>query len=161
MSLENLEAWVDHGRVGHRGDWSAPQVGRVEFSIDVDAPQERVSRALMAEFQKTQGEQTEALGGESPFHLISMSGTEISYRWDMSYMDGPSDSIVNWTLEDSGGRTRMTIVHSGFAPDEQVQGPAFGWIGSLNNFKLRVECGSAFRAARIVEASNDVVPVTA
>ena len=48
---------------------------------------------------------------------------------------------VTWTLEGSGGKTRLTIVHSGFAPDKPTGGYNAGWLNLMSWIKSIVEYG--------------------
>jgi hypothetical protein len=58
-------------------------------------------------------------------------------------MQGAHESVLTWTLEGSGGRTRVTLVHSGFGPEENgnIRG-AMGWTDALNHLKFASEFGA-------------------
>jgi hypothetical protein len=78
---------------------------------------------------------------------------------------------VTWTLAESGGKTRLTLVHSGFAPDEQTDGLQSGWLNYMSRIKAMVEYGPAWQppilklrpgmesyyAASIVEAQGSLL----
>lgn len=45
------------------------------------------------------------------------------------------DQSVTWLLENLGGRTRLTLVHSGFVRTTDVSDYPFGWIQFINKIK--------------------------
>jgi uncharacterized protein YndB with AHSA1/START domain len=54
----------------------------------------------------------------------------------MSWRNGPLDTIVSWSLTPEDTGTRLTIVHSGFDPDDRQQRQALdamadGWGGTI------------------------------
>jgi uncharacterized protein YndB with AHSA1/START domain len=54
----------------------------------------------------------------------------------MSWRNGPLDTIVSWSLTPEGTGTRLTIVHSGFDPNDRQQRQALdamadGWGGTI------------------------------
>ncbi len=57
-------------------------------------------------------------------------------------MEGAAESVLTWTLEGSRGRTRVTLVHSGFGPGEKgnIRG-AMGWTDALNHLRFHAEFG--------------------
>jgi uncharacterized protein YndB with AHSA1/START domain len=58
-------------------------------------------------------------------------------------------STVTWTLESSQGGTRLTLVHSGFAPDRAANGYATGWFKFVNDLKSMVEIGPSRQKANV------------
>lgn len=84
--------------------------------------------------------------------ILSLApGRELALRWEVE----GRPTVVTWTLEGSGGRTRLTIVHSGFAPDERVDGLGVGWLHYLLWIKSLVEMGHEWYPA-IKELSRDL-----
>jgi len=49
------------------------------------------------------------------------------------------DQKVAWTLEDLGGRTRLTLVHSGFTRAVDVSDYPFGWVEFVGAIKKTAE----------------------
>jgi len=69
-------------------------------------------------------------------------------------------TTLSWTLEASGGKTRLTFTHSGFDADEDVSGMYTGWRTFLNTFlnNLRsvVEYGPAWQPMLVPLAPDAV-----
>ncbi|MBI3304253.1 MAG: SRPBCC domain-containing protein [Deltaproteobacteria bacterium] len=156
LSLENLRSWVERGVVGPRCDFSAAPHGDVGLSIDIAASREAVYDALIrpAELERyiaTHAAVEPRIGGHYSFgwkeggavKILELKPEErLSYSW--SYEDQP-DTVVTWTLEGSGGRTRLTLVHSGFARDRKNGGYHAGWLKFLNRLKNLVELGGRWQ----------------
>jgi hypothetical protein len=49
--------------------------------------------------------------------------------------------VVTWTLEESGGKTRLTLAHSGFATDRHSDAEWGGWLNYLGLIRSLVEFG--------------------
>ncbi|HJY82190.1 MAG TPA: SRPBCC domain-containing protein [Candidatus Binatia bacterium] len=152
LSLENLRSWVERGVVGPRCDFSAVPHGDVRASIDIAAPQEVVYDALVRPDELERYLATRAAVELRPGGLYSFGWKEggpvkilelvpnerLSYSW--IYKDQP-ETVVTWTLKGSGGRTRLTLVHSGFA-DRKSRNYKAGWLKFLAYLKNLVEVGS-------------------
>ena len=52
-----------------------------------------------------------------------------------------TETVVTWTLEELDGKTRLTLVHSGFAPDQPTGGLDAGWLNFMSWIKSLVEYG--------------------
>jgi len=52
-----------------------------------------------------------------------------------------SPTVVTWTVEGAGNKTRLTLAHSGFAPDRRNDGEWGGWVNYLSLVKSIVEYG--------------------
>ena len=57
------------------------------------------------------------------------------------------ETIVTWALEGSEGCTRLTLVHSGFAPNRPTDDYTTGWHRFVNDLKLMIEIGSSWTEA--------------
>jgi uncharacterized protein YndB with AHSA1/START domain len=63
--------------------------------------------------------------------------SKLSYGW--------ATQTVTWTLEGSGGKTRLLIVHSGFDPDT-VPGERLGWLNFMTWIGSMAEVGPAWQS---------------
>ena len=160
LSLENLRRYLD-GRDVVRCDFSiAPSVyGEIEQSVEIDAPPDQVFEALIDPQQLERWIASRArveprVGGVYDIGW-ELSGTvkilelepnaRLVYLW-AAYQDEP-ETIVTWTLEGSGGKTRLTIVQSGFAPEMPLDGLYQGWLHFLQRIKSLVEYGGDWQPA--------------
>ena len=156
LSLENLRAWVERGVTGPRCDFSVAPAGEVYLNVDIAAPQAAVYAALIRPHELERYIATRATvephpGGRYDFGwenggpvkiLEVVPGKRLSYSW--TYGNQP-ETVVTWTLEDSGGSTRLTLVHSGFTQDRKSRDYKTGWLKYLNRLKNLVEVGSRWQ----------------
>ncbi|HEV8713901.1 MAG TPA: SRPBCC domain-containing protein [Candidatus Binatia bacterium] len=156
LSLENLRAWVERGVIGPRCDFSEAPYGDVRLSIDIAAPHEAVYHALLRPHELERYIATRATvephtGGRydfgweegGPVKILELVPEErLSYSW--TYEDQP-ETVVTWTLAGSGGRTRLTLVHSGFARNRKNGGYHGGWLKYMNRIKNLVEVGDRWQ----------------
>ncbi len=160
--LENLRGLLERGVVGQRPDFTEASGSPLELSIDLDASAEAVFGALVEPEQLTryfpnQADVEPRVGGRIDFHwegggpqkiLEIDPGRKLAYSWQYGH---DVETVVHWELEESGGRTRLVLVHSGFqreAPDYWV-----GWIAVVNQLKNMVET-EAWQ--RIDQVASDV-----
>lgn len=59
------------------------------------------------------------------------------------------ETIATWTLEGSGGKTRVTIVQSGFAPDRNNEDYFIGWSKFALRLKTMLEEGPGWNRVRV------------
>jgi uncharacterized protein YndB with AHSA1/START domain len=156
LSLENLRSWIERGVVGPRCDFSTVPHGDVRASIDIAAPQETVYGALIRPDELERYIATRATvelhrGGHydfgwqegGPVKILELVPPEqLSYSW--VYGDQP-ETVVTWTLEGSGGKTRLTLVHSGFIQGRKNGGYHAGWLKYLTSLKNLVEVGGRWQ----------------
>ena len=129
--------------------------------MDIDAPPERLFEIL------TRPENLKRYIGENPVVELEVGGNysfgweddgpqkileieknrKLSYSWE--YPNEP-DTVVTWKLEGSGGKTRLTLVHSGFAPDRNMEDYQIGWLHFLNRMKFLAEVGEDWQRVRII-----------
>jgi len=131
-----LRALTEFGVVGAgRFDFTLPTVfdDRTVVSVDIDASREHVYGVLVADLDRQWWVSTRA--GEIAYDPPGEVSTPF-------VMDGYAVSVLTWTLEESGGGTRVTLVHSGFGPGEKgnIRG-AMGWTDSLWWLKFLSEFG--------------------
>ena len=61
--------------------------------------------------------------------------------------EGDDTTVNTWTLEGSGGKTRLTLVHSGFAADYDQTGINSGWLNYMSWIKSMFEYGEDWEPA--------------
>src|SRR5690606_33413254 len=127
----------------------------VRLSIDIDAAPAEVFRALVEPEQLNRYMASDAsiephVGGildfgwgqHLPMRILDFEPNErLAYTWNYEGDDHALDTLVSWNLEGSAGRTRVTLVHSGYADKRGVEDYEIGWMVFLNRIKLMVEVG--------------------
>lgn len=154
LSLENLRGWVEQGGVGPRCDFGRVQFGEVRLGVDVAASAEAVYATLVepalleryiashATVEPWVGGRYDYGWGMGPIKILDITPTQrLSYSWQY---DAEPDTVVTWSLEESGGRTRLTLVHSGFGDSRRCEDYQLGWGAFLAQIKYLVECGAAW-----------------
>ena len=161
LMLGNLDAHLRGGDGVVRPDFTDPNP-EVRVSIVIDAPRERVFRALM---------EPEALNRwiASAAAVEPRVGGAYTYGWKYKHggrdvEGGPTKILdfvenerlvtdwpdwrgdesrgrtrVAWLLESVGAKTRVTLVHSGFSRLADIGDYPFGWGGFLEQLKGEVE----------------------
>lgn len=159
LSLENLRSWVERKQIGARCDFSTVPHGEVQVSVDINAPKEAIFQALIKpeELKRYIAPEPRVeprvggvydYGGDfggGPVKILELAPNEkLVFDWAQTSQAEP-DTIVTWTLEGSGGRTHLTLVHSGFAPDRACEDYQVGWSHFLNRLKFMVELGAGWQ----------------
>ena len=81
--------------------------------------------------------------GDGPQKILELVPNQtLAYSWSFP---GEPATIVSWELEGSGGRTRLTLVQSGFGPDRTNDDYQSGWLSFLVRIKQLVETGAAWQ----------------
>jgi uncharacterized protein YndB with AHSA1/START domain len=158
LSLENLRRAVD-GRDDAvvRLDFTAAMLGDVTHTIEIDASPEAVFKALIEPEQMNRwiasnavvephvGGRYELGWGYGPVKILELVPNRRLAVVDEESPEGGSPNVLTWTLEGSEGRTRLTLVHSGFAPDHDNSGLYTGWLNFMSWAKSLVEYGPTWR----------------
>jgi len=63
-------------------------------------------------------------------------GKELVTGWDYT---GEPHTQVKWQIEGSGGKTTLTLTHSGFGPLDNIEGYVQGWAAFLAKLKALLE----------------------
>lgn len=162
MALENLRTWLDRGVVGARCEFDAPRHGDIRLDIEIDAPPEHVFKALtdpkeMERYIAQQATVELKVGGRysfgwesgGPIKILDLVPNELlSYSWRFE-REGEPETAVTWELAGSGGKTRLTLVHSGFDPAEPRNDYGVGWMGFLVWMKSMLESGPGWKRAEL------------
>ncbi len=164
LSLENLRAWVERGEVGLQCDFGAIKLGDVRLEVDIDAPAEEVFSTLIDPekllryiandpvVEPVVGGRYDYGWGDGPIKVLDLEPNKrLSHTWRFDSENEP-ETIVTWTLEGSGGKTRLTLVHSGFAPDRPMEDYRVGWLHYLQSIKFLSELGDAWERPMLTSA---------
>ena len=168
LSFENLRRFVEDGATAVRCDYSTAPRGSVELVVDIGAPREEVFRALTVPEQinrwiaKNASIELEVGGrfdygwdGEGPVKIVELFPNEkLVHTWRHG---SDPETITSWTLEGSGGRTRLHLVHSGFGDDRGTEDFRTGWLKHIVWLKSMLEKGDAWRGPELVSADWDEV----
>jgi uncharacterized protein YndB with AHSA1/START domain len=145
LALEHgLRGFAEFGVAGAgRFDFRLPTVhpDHTEVCVEIDAPREHVFGVLIADLEQ-QWWVTDEVRHKVRYDPPSEASTPF-------VMEGAHESVLTWTLEDSHGRTRVTLVHSGFGPGEKgnIRG-AMGWTNSIYWLKFASEFGPSWHDRR-------------
>ncbi len=109
-------------------DPEAPSLDTLTFEADLDAPPEKVWRALATP------ELREAWLGEPETGSAQIVRADPGSRLDLAWPTREGESLVSFEIEDGeGGGTRLTIVHRALAPNvvalatRRVRAAAISW----------------------------------
>lgn len=143
--LMALRGYCETGHAPTLFQFGAKQeTGQLEISIDIEADKGRVYEILSTS-EGLKG----IFGGEGPEVEMKEGGT---YHYGWGPNEGPTkvidfregemihtdwyhgkdpETFLTWKLSGSGGRTRLTLVHSGFPNEEQKHDYEAGWFHFL------------------------------
>jgi uncharacterized protein YndB with AHSA1/START domain len=152
LTLENLRRHVEGRPVYTRFDFhTLNSTGDIHHEITIDAPRDVVFATLVepdelnrwiaynATVEPHAGGTFDLGWGEGMASQI----LEITPPSKLSY--GWAGQTVTWTLEGSGGKTRLIIVHSGFDPDT-VPGERLGWLNFMTWIGSMAEVGPSWQS---------------
>lgn len=157
LSLENLRRHLD-GKAPVRCDYSQSMLGDIHHTIEIDAPRETVYDTLIKPEQLNRWIASHATvepqvggtydwgwggTGTMPMKILEIVPNE---RLKLSGVENGVENILTWTLAESNGKTRLTLVHSGFAPDKD-SGLTTGWLNFMSWVKSISEYGDDWQPA--------------
>ncbi len=154
LALENLRRHVEGRPVHARFDFHTLNSHEdICHAIEIDAPAEVVFAKLVepAELNRWIAHNAAVephVGGT--FDLgwgegVTSQILEIAPPRKLVYGGWAGAQTITWTLEGSGGKTRLLIVHSGFAPDT-VPGERLGWLNFITWIGSMAEVGPAWQS---------------
>lgn len=149
LAIQNLAAFVEGRELTQKADFSPARVAEIRIELDVDAPPEHVFASLTdpAQIARWFGWEADVdlrIGGRV---TLGVDGRifELEPSKTLAYADDEG-AVVRWELEDTGGKTHLTFVQSGYANDEldnAAQHEA-GWLGSLAELRRMHELGEGW-----------------
>jgi len=158
-ALEGLRHWLERGRAYELLDYATIKTGDVHVSVDIDVPPSMVFNALTDAVQMERwigskatidpkpGGKIDFDWGMGPVKILEIVPDEkLSYSWRWN---NEPETITTWTLEGSGGKTRVTISQSGFAPDRNNEDYFIGWSKFAARLKTMLEEGPDWSRAKI------------
>ena len=169
-----LRGYCESGSSPSLFDFGAQQAaGRLEIGIDIAAPREKVFEVLTTP-EGLSGVFGGFGGGETK--VDPQAGGEYSYGWgehegptkileitpnerihtDWYHSDDP-ETFITWQLEGSGGRTRLTLIHSGFDNEARKQDYEAGWFHFLVELREIAEGNTQRRVDELAKPEGWVV----
>jgi uncharacterized protein YndB with AHSA1/START domain len=153
LSLENLRRHLDN-KPPVRYDFTRSAFGDIQHTIEIDAPREAVYNALvkpelLERWIASKASVEEQVGGKYRIGWpMAWTISELVPNERLVLLgEGDDTSVTTWTLEGSGGKTRLTLVHSGFAADYDQSGINSGWLNYLSWIKSMFEYGDNWEPA--------------
>jgi len=153
LSLSNLYRFLD-GKPITRVDYTHPMKGDIHHSIDIDADAATVFDVLIRPEQLNRWIASNAtieprIGGAydfgwegmPPIKIVELTPNEKLAIANPPDPSMPNETVTTWTLEESNGKTRMTLVHSGFADDQDTSGMHTGWLNFMGWVRSIAEYG--------------------
>jgi uncharacterized protein YndB with AHSA1/START domain len=159
LSLENLRRHLD-GKAPVRCNYSQSMLGDIHNEIDIDAPREAVFNTLIKPEQLERWIASRATvepqvggtydwgwggTGAMPLKILEIVPNE---TLKLSGEQDGVETILTWTLAESNGKTHLTLVHSGFAPDKDT-GLKTGWLNFMSWVKSINEYGADWQPALV------------
>jgi uncharacterized protein YndB with AHSA1/START domain len=153
VALENLRLHC-LGLQPRPYDFSSPMPGDLLVAMDIAAARARVFQALLDpqtldRFWSSGASYDAAAGtldygwGTPPLRILELRpGEKLQVAWWED--EKHPETVVTWELADSGGRTRITLAHTGFAPGTEHDGLDIGWYGFLLALKGLLETGETW-----------------
>jgi len=154
LALYNLRGFLEEGRPACPAVNTA-EAGTVRVTVTADAPPEDVWAALtvpekMDVFLSNGAKVDLRVGGEytygwqengvdgGPTRLLDLDpGRRLVTDW---FYPGDSEGTqVTWEVSSEGGKTTVTLTHSGFAATDDIPGYVHGWAAFLGALKAMVE----------------------
>jgi uncharacterized protein YndB with AHSA1/START domain len=171
-ALAQLRGYVEMGRPGPRFDYTWPHMGGFTVHADIDAPRSDVWPALLDGWKASQFRRPARKADEDFAWDVGVTvGIKVlelveNERYTLEWRDPNPDlgateevpTVLTYSLEDSRGGTRVTIVHSGFASDVDVQGMAEGFFSGLYDLAWRLETNGAWPPSVMPAISDTGIP---
>lgn len=153
LHLENLRRYLAGKSSEARVDFSQPMNGNIRHILDSDASPEEIYAVLTqpdliekwiashASIELEPGGEYDLGWGVDGIKVVDFDDNR---SLSISWQEGSDGDLttVTWTLEASGGKTRITFTHSGFDDDHRNDGIWAGWMNFLNWIRSVAEYGS-------------------
>ncbi|MEM7118725.1 MAG: SRPBCC domain-containing protein [Chloroflexota bacterium] len=153
LSLENLRRYLD-GRSITRFDFSAITRGDIVITVPIEATPQTVFDVLTnpaelrrwiayeAEVELREGGRFDiGWGHGGPVKILELMPNEkIVYSW--SAWERDPETVTAWSLAESGGKTHLTLVHSGFTDERNNEDLQAGWLNFMGWVRSIAEYGA-------------------
>lgn len=164
LTLENLRRHMDGKLADAQYDFTQSPLGDVEHSLVIDATPEDVFDVLIQpnkieQWIASKAEVDPRVGGAykigwEPYvdlKIVELErGKSLKIGWDGASPDGQQEStVLSFTLNENDGKTRLTLIHSGFAPDHDNFGIKVGWLNFLGWIRSVAEYGEDWKPALV------------
>lgn len=161
IALENLRLLAVSGEQQQLVSYLPKRGPSLELSVDIRGAAgdvfEKITKPAEIDRYYGNGAQVELrVGGKfdygwpdglGPVKILELEpARKLVYSWKY---DEPYETVVTWSLAESGGRTRLTITHSGFSEDYDSEGYRAGWFSFLAIIKGMVELGHGWSMVEI------------
>lgn len=167
IALENLRRWLDGKPADIRVPWSADLRGDIAIDCLVDAPADRVWAVLCEERLLERWMATAAtidlrVGGDYDLGWPGMQPMRIRELEPQRLLvygmrdEGGPDNSARWTLQPEAGGTRLSLLNSGYAPDDDTMGLHVGWRNFLGWARSLAEYGADWQPP-LLQLSPDAV----
>ncbi len=156
LAIANLASYLEGHELAPRHDFSSTRRTEARVELTIEAPPEQVYASLIepaqlnrwiasdAEVDPRVGGHITYEKGSAPLKILELApGRTLAHSWNF----GGHETVVRWELEGSGGKTHLTLVHSGWSderPGDADQTQA-GWRAFLAELKRMHELGTAWR----------------
>ncbi|MBL8173177.1 MAG: SRPBCC domain-containing protein [Bryobacterales bacterium] len=163
-AIENLRRHLAGGTPAWLPHYGAQTHGDPSLHIEIEAPPDKVFDALITPAQLNRyigpsaivephagGRYTYGWQGGGPIKILDIEpNRKLSVNWHYPHENEEMpETVVTWTLEGSGNRTRLTLVHSGFAKKRPADDYRSGWMKYMNSMKSMLELGPLFTATHL------------
>lgn len=163
-AIENLRRHLAAGAPAWFPQYGTQTEGDPSLSIEIEAAPEQVFDALINPAQlnryigpnatvepRKDGRYTYGWQGGGPIKILDIeTNRKLSFNWHYPHEgEEMPETVVTWTLEGSQNRTRLTLVHSGFARKRPADDYRSGWMKYMNSMKSMLELGPLFTASRL------------
>ncbi|MEV0677531.1 SRPBCC domain-containing protein [Actinosynnema sp. NPDC050436] len=150
LALANLVEHVDGRPLTPRADFTSSEM---RASVEINGPRDVVYRALTdsGEYSRWFGAKIDIEPWEGG--RVAMGGFEANpepgkvvdlVEGERMTMDWGGGLATSWELAESGGRTRLTFVQSGFVDGRPPYGAWTGWLSGVAELRRYVELGAAW-----------------
>lgn len=153
LVLENLRRYVEGRLIYARFDFhTLNNKGDIRHAIEIDAPANVVFAKLIEPAELNRWIAHNAAVEPHVGGTLDLGWGE-GFAAKILEIDPPNklvygrtgSLVVTWTLEGSGGKTRLCILHSGFDPDS-IPGERLGWLNFITWIGSMAEVGPAWQS---------------
>jgi uncharacterized protein YndB with AHSA1/START domain len=168
VALENLRSFLLTANPAELPDYTSRYGDELQMGITVNADRETVFTHIShpTELNRYFGRGAVVeprVGGKfsygwdegGPVEILAIDPpSRLSFSWE--YQGEPS-TVVTWSLEATGGKTTITLSHSGFGDETRQDAYRAGWSSFLAIIRSMAELGKSWSMVRIEGAGHGEV----